>query len=372
MKDMSHSNALSTITQNNGSGELVSDLDAGSLSDLIIPPASPEQIRSLYATRQRYYTALLDPNHDFLYAVSYSESGKQREYMTTSLDSAQKFAERYGVSYKARPRRSGIEKLAEGLGIEAQIVEQRGLPFEKSETFAWVRCVATHRKTGRSAYGIGYCDSLERPYMTKHAVIATADSRAFARAVLRLIGYGEVGADEIMAGMADEDVDVVMDSPLATQPSKAERKPELREPAESIAAAQAVAAQEQRPNPRPVTSAATHQTSSASTPQTSRAQETKTERPVHEIWAERKGGSFVEEPPEMPMITSNDPNAPALSQAQRKELSEKIISAFEGDRTLASLFLKQHAGVQNTGELKVDQIDRLISRLNYITTGMPF
>ncbi len=368
---MAKDSALS-IELNTEERGLTSDLDAGTLNDLIIPPASPEQIRSLYATRQRYYTALLDPNHDFIYSVSYSDSGKQREYMTTSLESAQKFAGRYGVTYKARPRRSGIEKLAEGLGIEAKVVEQLGLPLEKNETFAWVRCVATHRRTGRSAYGIGYCDNLERPYMTKHAVIATADSRAFARAVLRLIGYGEVGADEIMAGMADEDVDIVMDSPVAAGNSSSEGKPALPQPAAISPSTQKNVAPEASIAHLEPTPKANQQALQQPAHQVSREQENKTERPVHEIWAERKRTKFVEDPPEVEVITSTDPNAPTLSQAQRKELSEQIISAFEGDRALAALFLKQHAGVQSTGELRVDQIDRLISRLAYITTGLPF
>jgi hypothetical protein len=74
----------------------------------------------------------------------------------------------------------------------------------------------------------------------------------------------------------------------------------------------------------------------------------------------------------MDMIVNKDHAAPKLTSAQCAEFSRKMIDAFEGDKAIAKRFLRQHAGVNSTTDLHVDQIDRLASRLKYITTGLPF
>lgn len=330
---------------------------------LIVPPVSPEQVRGLFQMRQSYYTALLDPAHDFLYSVSYTEQGKPREYMTTNLKSAQLFADTYKATYKARPRKSGVEKLAESLGIQGEIVESRGLPAEKNEDYALVRYKATHLKTGRVAYGVGWCDTKERPNMTKHALIATADSRSFSRAVLRLIGYGEVGAEEILAGITD-DVDVVIDTapPAATFGQTA--------PVAAAAVARAIVSTSGKATAQAVDGAITNRTTEA--PKADPVVADPNEKPVHIEWAERKEQQFAEDGFSMDVIRSKDPAAPKLTTAQCADFSKELVEAFEGDKALAKRFLRQHAGVNSTTELKVDQTDRLTSRLKYITTGTPF
>lgn len=328
---------------------------------LIVPPVSPEQVRSLYQMRQSYYTALLDPEHDFLYSVSYVESGKPREYMTTSLSSAQMFAQTYKATYKARPRRSGVEKLAESLGIQGEVVEHRGLPGDKNEDFAWVRYKATHLRTNRIAYGVGWCDTKERSSMSRHALIATADSRAFSRAVLRLIGYGEVGAEEILAGIS-EGVDVVVD-PTPPAPAMGSALP-------VAAAAQAVQSTRHKASAQAADRAIERLTVEAPKPQPIQADPN--EVPVHIEWSERKGLAFAEDGFGMDVISNKDRAAPRLTSAQCAEFSRKMLEAFEGDKAIAKRFLRQHAGVNSTTELHIDQIDRLESRLKYITTGLPF
>jgi hypothetical protein len=328
---------------------------------LIVPPVSAEQVRSLYQLRANYYTALLDPEHDFLYSVSYVESGKPREYMTTSLASAQMFAQTYKATYKARPRRAGVEKLAESLGIQGEVVEHRGLPGDKNEDFAWVRYKATHLRTGRVAYGVGWCDTKERASMSRHALIATADSRAFSRAVLRLIGYGEVGAEEILAGIS-EGVDVVVD-PTPPAPAMGNALP-------VAAAAQVVQSTGHKASAQAADRAIERMT--VEMPKQQPAQADPNELPVHVEWSERKGMQFAEDGFAMEVIRSKDHAAPRLTSAQCAEFSRKMIEAFEGDKDIAKRFLRQHAGVASTTELHIDQVDRLESRLKYITTGVPF
>lgn len=336
---------------------------------LIVPPVSPEQVRSLFKMRQAYYTALLDPAHDFLYSVSYMENGKPREYMTTKLASAESFLVTYkGSEYKARPRKSGVEKLAESLGIQGEIVESRGLPNEKNEDYALVRYKATHVKTGRVAYGVGWCDVRERPTMSRHALIATADSRSFSRAVLRLIGYGEVGAEEILAGIS-EDIDVHVD---LSPPAATYGKP-TQAPIEQKAAAQAQGAQ--KPKSDKTVSAAIDAAIGKVTTETLKTDPSvidPDEKPVHIEWSERKDMKFAEDGFNMDVIRSLDPAAPKLTNAQCADFSKQIVEAFEGDKAISRRFLRQHGGVNSTTDLKVDQTDRLLSRLAYITTGTPF
>lgn len=331
---------------------------------LIVPPVSPEQVRSLFKMRQAYYTALLDPAHDFLYSVSYTENNKPKEYMTTKLASVEAFLVTYkGSEYKARPRKSGVEKLAESLGIQGEVVETRGLPNEKNEDYALVRYKATHVKTGRVAYGVGWCDIRERPTMSKHALIATADSRSFSRAVLRLIGYGEVGAEEILAGISD-DVDVHVDltppaatygkptgAPTSAAPSIAKPKSDGQVGAAVDAAVGKITTEVPKADP-PVVDP--------------------NEKPVHIEWSERKDMNFAEDGFNMDVIRSLDPAAPKLTNAQCADLTKQIVTSFEGDKAISKRFLRQHAGVNSTKELHVDQTDRLLSRLAYITTGTPF
>jgi len=329
---------------------------------LIVPPISPENVRALFKMRAAYYTALLDPGHDFLYSVSYVENGKPKEYMTTKLASAELFCTTYkDSSYKARPRKSGVEKLAESLGIQGEVIESRGLPNDKNEDYALVRYKATHIKTGRVAYGVGWCDVKERPTMSKHALIATADSRSFSRAVLRLIGYGEVGAEEILAGITD-DVDVVVDMtpPAASFGQTA--------PGAAAAVAQAIASTSGKATAAAVDAAVRSQTKE--TPK--QIEVDPNEKPVHVEWAERKDTKFAEDGFNMAVIVSADPAAPKLTNAQCADFSKMLVTAFEGDKAISKRFLRQHAGVNSTTELTVDLLDRLEARLKYVTTGIPF
>jgi len=328
--------------------------DAG----LIVPPVSPEQVRSLFHMRQQFYTALLDPGHDFLYSVPYTEHGKPREYMTTSLKNAEIFATQYKTEYKARPRKSGVEKLAESLGIQGEVTESRGLPNEKTEDYAMVRYKATHVRTGRVAYGVGWCDRKERATMSNHALIATADSRSFSRAVLRLIGYGEVGAEEILAGISD-DVDVTVDM---TPPSAAMGRTESSVQAKaSISGKMTAAAADKAVSDR-----------TKEIPPAEHVQVDPNEQAVHLEWSERKGLKFTEDGFNMAVIRPADPQAPRFTKAQAADFTKVLVTAFEGDKQICKRFLRQHAGVNSTTELSVDTIDRLTARLRYITTGTPF
>ncbi|NDD31558.1 MAG: hypothetical protein EB084_25180, partial [Proteobacteria bacterium] len=167
----------------------------------LVPVADPATLRAAYAFRQKVLASILDPEHDFLFTISYEERGRSMEKITTSYSEAKRFCEAYKTSYKANPKKSGVVKLATAFGIEARIVEQKGLPYDQQATFAWCKYEVRHTKTGKVEVGQGYASVDERPgrVMPKHHCIALADTRAYSRAVLRLAGFGEVGAEEVIA-----------------------------------------------------------------------------------------------------------------------------------------------------------------------------
>lgn len=185
---------------------------------LIVPAVDPAKIRAAFKLKQQLYTAILDPQTDFLYTISFKEAnGQQREYRTTSYADIKKFSDTYKVPYKANPKKSGITKLAAALQIEAKRIKVVGLPDDPKATFSHVEYEAIHMPSGRTAIGIGWCDEDEKGghknsdrKVPRHHVIATADTRGFNRAVLRLAGFGDVSAEEIAAISDGEDGEPVI------------------------------------------------------------------------------------------------------------------------------------------------------------------
>jgi hypothetical protein len=184
--------------------------ESASLSDLsdlgfITPIATPSRLRAAFAEKQRLYAAILDES-DYIYTVSYVENGKTRQNIYTRREDAEKAAKAYLVDIRASPKKSGIVKLASALGIEARRRVTRGLPEDPTATYSYVSYEAMHKRTGRSEEGIGWCDKTERGgRISSHDVIATADTRAYNRAILRLAGFGDVSADEIVPGASGDE-----------------------------------------------------------------------------------------------------------------------------------------------------------------------
>lgn len=183
----------------------------------ITPIASPEHLRAAFAYKQRMFAAILDSN-DYLYTVSWQSDGKTTQRVTPNYDEAKAMADKFahlGSELGAKPKKSGITKLARALGITARRIKQSGLPDDPTATYSFVEYEATHEDTGKTEHGVGWCDKGERGgKISTHDVIATADTRAYNRAVLRLAGFGDVSADEIVAGVSDgADVPVEVPSP---------------------------------------------------------------------------------------------------------------------------------------------------------------
>lgn len=173
----------------------------------IVPVATPEQLRKAFAERQRLFAAILDPN-DYLWTVSYPDTIKTgsgpitvtKNYIARTREEAEERAGALKGQASGKPKKNGIVKLARALGITATIIESAGLPGDPHATYAYVRYEALHAGTGLREIGVGFCDGSERGgRISKHDIIATADTRAYNRAVLRLSGFGDISAEELVA-----------------------------------------------------------------------------------------------------------------------------------------------------------------------------
>jgi hypothetical protein len=197
--------------------------ESASLADLadlgfITPIATPTRLRAAFAEKQRLYAAILDET-DYIYTVSFTENGRTKQNIYSRREDAEKAAKTYGVDIRASPKKSGIVKLASALGIEARRKMTRGLPDQADAAYSYVVYEATHKRTGRSEEGIGWCDRSERGgRISAHDVIATADTRAYNRAILRLAGFGDVSADEIVAGASLDDGPAPQADPAPKKP----------------------------------------------------------------------------------------------------------------------------------------------------------
>jgi len=282
---------------------------------IAVPVAAPEVLRAMYAMRRKLVAACLDREHDFLYTIAYQEQGKNREKMTTSYAEAKKFSETYKVPYKAVPKKSGIQKLADSFNIEAELVEQKGLPVDPAADYSYARYKVVAKKSGKTAIGVGWARRNERGFpMPEHHMIGLADTRAWGRAVLRLAGFGEAGAEEIggdLLPMANVRLDMSPPPsrtalPETTSPTVLDVAPlaETRIPAQPAAPAQPAV---RAPAPAP-----------APTPRT------------------------VQAPPEVIM-----PTATPITEAQVGKLSA-LLKAKLGAREKCVAWLKAEAGVDTT------------------------
>lgn len=173
----------------------------------VTPIATPEQLRAAFDYQQRMFASILSES-DYLYTVSWTSDNKNQQRVLTDFAEAQSLAEKFknlGAQLAAKPKKSGIVKLARALGITAERRVVKGLPDEPLAQYSYVEYVASHERSGMDEVGVGWCDKSERGgRISTHDVIATADTRAYNRAVLRLAGFGDVSADEIIAGVGDD------------------------------------------------------------------------------------------------------------------------------------------------------------------------
>lgn len=184
----------------------------------IVPVALPQELRKASELKQRIYAAILD-ERDYMYSVSWTEDGRAKQFITMNKQEADQTADKFGGAVSAKPKKSGCFKLARALGIVCKPVVREEKTIRGVQGF-YVVYEARHEATGLCEEGIGFCDPTERSRgMSVHDMISTADTRAYNRAILRLSGFGDVSADEVIAGAStlDEESlpDFVPDPPSA-------------------------------------------------------------------------------------------------------------------------------------------------------------
>jgi hypothetical protein len=152
-----------------------SGLASGSL--LVRPIATAQDARGVIEDFQKLKISLLDPKTDI-----------------------QVYKDRDGNITK-RIKKSGCKKIAMAFGLDVKAVGREIIDLSTGN-FAVEYTVRATAPNGRSCEGIGMCDSTESLYAGRknkklHDVYATAFTRAANRAVLDLVGGGEVSAEEV-------------------------------------------------------------------------------------------------------------------------------------------------------------------------------
>ncbi|MEM3077639.1 MAG: hypothetical protein QXW38_08500 [Candidatus Nitrosotenuis sp.] len=94
-------------------------------------------------------------------------------------------------------KKSYWRKLATFFNLSVDVVEERSEKTDKGDTIYHFVCKAT-APNGRYSIGSGSASVYEKGYRnTLHNARATAETRAFNRAVSNLVGGGEVSAEEV-------------------------------------------------------------------------------------------------------------------------------------------------------------------------------
>lgn len=169
---------------------------------MIVPISTPEGLRHLYATRQKMYAAILDEN-DYLWIVKFKgDKGGGRQYIAANKKEAEERAEALHGDIMCKPTKSGVQKLAEALGITSRCVIREERTYNRTTIGIYCEYEAKHELSGKIESGVGFCGKDERyGKISIHEMITTADTRAYCRAVLRLSAFGDVSAEEIISGV---------------------------------------------------------------------------------------------------------------------------------------------------------------------------
>jgi hypothetical protein len=201
---------------------------------IVRPVVTPEEAVTRFREYQQLEAILSDD--DYFYFVEWQEwyNGKpsKKQLGFEKKGDAEDYASRTkGAVVKRRKKKSACRKLATffnlGMPIEAgeikgeyqevgpYIVEKisgqgyiktvwhksADLAVVKAEVTVWIQA-----PNGRTQIGDGVCSTAERGFKNaNHDIPTTAFTRALNRAILDLVGFGEVSAEEIASGASQDD-----------------------------------------------------------------------------------------------------------------------------------------------------------------------
>lgn len=104
------------------------------------------------------------------------------------------------IGDKQHPKKSFVRKVQRFFNVSCEIIQDEPLKDEKGKPIAWLAKVrAVHQATGAFQEADGSCSFDEKvpKQRTVHNIRAHAITRAKNRAILDLVGFGEVSAEEI-------------------------------------------------------------------------------------------------------------------------------------------------------------------------------
>lgn len=134
-------------------------------------------------------------------AVSVDEAVEQFEQYQSLKERLANENDFQQIGNKKHPKKSFVRKMQRFFNLSVEIRDMHR--EEHRDDFTWyVTCRATHLPTGAFQDGDGACSASEKHgnQDTEHNVRAHAVTRAKNRAVLDLVGFGEVSAEEINQG----------------------------------------------------------------------------------------------------------------------------------------------------------------------------
>jgi len=110
----------------------------------------------------------------------------------------QRIPGKQGKPDKLHPTKQFANKLSRFFGLSVKIARETKEVLEDGN-FVWHVVAVAAAPNGQFREGDGHCDSSERAFAhLQHDVYATAVTRAKNRAILELVGFGEVSAEEIL------------------------------------------------------------------------------------------------------------------------------------------------------------------------------
>ena len=107
-------------------------------------------------------------------------------------------------------KKSGVRKFINAFGISIELIDKKIFTLEVNgviDTHAEVRVRAITQK-GQSVEGIGMKSMSELYDKNLHNLVATAWTRAVNRAILDLVAFGEVSAEELMSSGSKNNINM--------------------------------------------------------------------------------------------------------------------------------------------------------------------
>jgi len=187
---------------------------------LVKPVMSVEQAVEIWEQYQSLKERLLTDD-DYIYYVHYMAKvqGRLKERSTgfKRKELAEAFAQKVNGYIEKRIKKSGARKLARFFGLTLGRVDEK-IERLSDQLYVVSFTIEIFHPHGTRMVGVGSCSSDE--YDSYHDVRATAFTRALNRAILDLVGFGEVSAEEVEKGGEFSTVDEEPSSPPSPPPSK--------------------------------------------------------------------------------------------------------------------------------------------------------